>query len=912
MSTRLCFDNDIDQDKSALFDTVLPEFQQSKTKLHQEDFNDIDLLHSCCNSGEDTSYSSDKNLRNQQLQNCACGSKSEFSATANFPVKCGSIRNHTKCVWESEFTREEKRISLEEECDKSEQQLSPSLLFANCEEVANSSDTYLNKIKDNGHYHHTTPPEATTGESNNKDNIKSLVLAETERAKKKKSEEEGSHVIATTTSSTTSSQGKIEKERSNLHANSVRAEDPLHGNTSINLNDSCGLYQLPADKLDKRKDNYRTDAIRVIKNNSEQYPINTKAMKSTITIMGDNEREQKTNEIDQCMTLSFNNEVNDSCLLHKEDVALVAEENNCITNLKNSETANSVEIENKETFLSSSKNEIEDATCVVVGEENRLIDFGDIEQTYNESNNSDVMSPTRHQLSSVISDVLSGKNSDLTSSLFFTGTSSGSSVTKDTSSMFERGKVVYNAKNEDCNLVVSAKQNTENDVQTTKNNVSGERYLPDVLLNDNTLTASSSSSTLSTDSFEQEESDEDKGSLLLNADGNSKMALTKSTSLTGLDASSSSKQKQHYLLSGGSSIRNSDTRPVSMHEGSLHDKELIEALASVKIGGKTRAMTSPKPCSNVPTTSKSLEELDVGINASSIKAATSTTNVTGSSNGAGNSGPLATRVSALNRRFMNREFANAMLRKAVSLVEIQNERLKENVARWEKQFMSQEILSAPEEDLFPRVSREDCSKCASCRSRSSSYHSLLYDFDTANQFPIYQPTVIDYDEEGMMDEEASEHSCTPTQASEETPLKTLSNNTDSDTDYDCTTPTPESSGNVEISQSSEDHVLSSATKSVSCDIDTGDAAGQSAVDSVDSNGETPKPTGSNQVLENTHKEKDETADSNKQTNQVIDNTHEEDNKTKVMLKLKRDKLLKQSQAAFGSLKDRFRKVKSKV
>ena len=107
----------------------------------------------------------------------------------------------------------------------------------------------------------------------------------------------------------------------------------------------------------------------------------------------------------------------------------------------------------------------------------------------------------------------------------------------------------------------------------------------------------------------------------------------------------------------------------------------------------------------------------------------------------------------------NRNFANAMVRKAVSLYELQNERFKENVAKFEQKFLSTEVLSVQDgeddsEQFFPRVSIEDCSSCASCRSRSSSYHSLLYDIDTANKYPIYQPTVCDYVHD---DDKANEH-----------------------------------------------------------------------------------------------------------------------------------------------------------
>ena len=107
----------------------------------------------------------------------------------------------------------------------------------------------------------------------------------------------------------------------------------------------------------------------------------------------------------------------------------------------------------------------------------------------------------------------------------------------------------------------------------------------------------------------------------------------------------------------------------------------------------------------------------------------------------------------LQRRIMsptrfNKQAANAMFRKAVSLCELQNVKFKENIAKLEEKFFFSvdAIAAADEEDTnewFPRLSYEDCSSCPSCRSRSSSYHSLLYDQDTCSAFPVYQPTVCD-------------------------------------------------------------------------------------------------------------------------------------------------------------------------
>lgn len=115
---------------------------------------------------------------------------------------------------------------------------------------------------------------------------------------------------------------------------------------------------------------------------------------------------------------------------------------------------------------------------------------------------------------------------------------------------------------------------------------------------------------------------------------------------------------------------------------------------------------------------------------------------------------------------MNKEFANAMFRKAVSLCELQNMKLKENMAKIEKRFISTEGISKDvEEDTdewFPRLSYKDCSSCTSCRSRSSSYHSLLYDENTATNYQIYQPTVCDVDDNPNTTSKNNDETVSPT------------------------------------------------------------------------------------------------------------------------------------------------------
>jgi len=323
----------------------------------------------------------------------------------------------------------------------------------------------------------------------------------------------------------------------------------------------------------------------------------------------------------------------------------------------------------------------------------------------------------------------------------------------------DNGKVVYDAKSEDCNVFVDTKTDRS----------------------------------LSSDSSEAELDDTQQ-----QTDENGKIALMKSTSLTGLDV----------FVKKRPQLQN-DARPVSLHG----DQNLINALS-----GATNESTGTKSRDENKPTSKSLEELDGGDNR-----------------------PNVNRVSALNR--LNKDFANAMMRKAVSLVEIQNEKLKENVAKWEKKFLSTEVLCAPEKDWFPRVSMEDCSSCASCRSRSSSYHNLLYDFDTASQFPIYQPTVIDFEEDPGTIFDGAQSSL------------------------------PDGEITLNGSQSS-----SSSTE---------------RIEDINEENELEKTV----------------------TNDKIDvkiEEPEEDAKTKMMKLLKKERFVKQSQAAFGSLKDKFRKVKGKV
>jgi len=322
----------------------------------------------------------------------------------------------------------------------------------------------------------------------------------------------------------------------------------------------------------------------------------------------------------------------------------------------------------------------------------------------------------------------------------------------------------FNAKSEDCSLVVEKEDDECSESSECRS-------------------SSSSSLTSSTDSD------------VMNQDVvNNKTAIVKSTSLTGLDSFTEKNQPRNKANN-----LSSDMRCMSLHEDSINDPKLLEALS--KIDGPP-SKDQQQSRDNKKPTSASMEELDEHRHTNKH------------------------RVSALNR--LNKDFANAMLRKAVSLVEIQNERLKENVAKLEQRFLSTEVLSATEgdEDWVPRVSMEDCSKCVSCRSRSSSYHSLLYDFDTANKFPIYQPTVIDFTEE----EQAS--------------FKNSANNI------------------------------------------------------------------------NTHGCEDKNENIDSQANPLTETEPIEamtdDNKTRMLIKAKKERFMKQGQAAFGNFRDRLRKVKVKV
>ena len=608
---------------------------------------------------------------------------------------------------------------------------------------------------------------------------------------------------------------------------------------------NCNRQQFPEDhQLNNKKVNYHADTIKVINNTLEQVSIvQTIKLKPTATTITKEVKSTNImaldNEIDEGNNNSFHN---DSCNNSVKRNTSTLEKRNSDTSLLKSENEDSILIEKSEqeeeaNFVNETATELSDNTKLQDCEENDI----NIDSTEDIKD----MSPTRHQLTAVISDVLSGKNpgiggSDLTSNLFFLP-----NANKDTN------KVVYNAKSEDCNFVVT----TDPKKQQTDNVVDGT----------DSLSLTSASSTDSSDT---------ENDSTLNVPGN-KTALTKASSLTGLETFSKTGVHHRHLAN--------ETRTVSLHEDSIHDKELLDALSNID---PSTAPTKPEITNNKPT-SKSLEELDVGIKSlhkHQHRPAAPTT-------------ALATRVSALNR--INKEFANAMLRKAVSLVEIQNERLKENVAKWEQRFMSTEILSAPDEDWFPRVSMEDCSTCDSCRSRSSSYHNLLYDFDTANQFPIYQPTVIDYEE----DVEAIYNGIV--QSSEN--LSTHGKSAVAD----------EHSSNTETAPASL-AVDNNTTLSSSCDVSPTTSSDEvtdmdkTIVDTTSSTNDINNETLDDTLQAEPTKSTATTNDSVAAT--VVATTEEgEDNKiTKQMLKLKKDKFMKQSQLAFGSLKDRFRKVKSKV
>ena len=596
-------------------------------------------------------------------------------------------------------------------------------------------------------------------------------------------------------------------------------------------NYSCNRLHFPWDPPNNNKVNYRTDTIRVINNSSEQAAI-VRTMKSTI-IMAMN------NEIDEGSDSSNILFHNDDSSVKDVDLKRNTEENEDSILINRSAL-----LQNKNhnrDFVDSSKtdskniNVVSNTHFVEATGYSSSVD-ADITVTVD---NSTEMSPTRHQLSSVISDVLSGKNPDVTSNLFFT------SSTKDkdnTASMFERGKVLYNVKSEDCNLVVAGK----------------EEKLPNVIVD--SIDASFSTSS---DSYESDENDLS----LAGGSGENKMALTKSVSLTGLETFA-----KKELLNNRLQLKN-EIRTVSLHEDSIRDKKLLDALSDIDT---TPAASKPRSDENNKPTSKSMEELDAATKSSHHHHRPAATT-------------LATRVSALNR--INKEFANAMLRKAVSLVEIQNERLKENVAKWEQRFMSTEILSAPEEDWFPRVSMEDCSACAACRSRSSSYHSLLYDFDTANQFPIYQPTVIDYEEDAEAiycggGTKSSENLCdTKKTVDKASNTSTATSGPIDVVDTNNTLPTAADALDV---TDGEEQTVHAENKRDTIDTDKTQAPQPTAADTVVSNGGGGDGGGGGV------------------------GSVEEDNKTKLMLKLKKEKFMKQSQAAFGSLKDRFRKAKSKV
>ena len=96
----------------------------------------------------------------------------------------------------------------------------------------------------------------------------------------------------------------------------------------------------------------------------------------------------------------------------------------------------------------------------------------------------------------------------------------------------------------------------------------------------------------------------------------------------------------------------------------------------------------------------------------------------------------------------NKGLASNMFRKAFSICKLQNVKMKSSVSKFENKFLSTEVVSYSDDMIENtlinhRLSYEDCSSCISCRSRSSSYHSLLYDFETACNYQIYQPTVCD-------------------------------------------------------------------------------------------------------------------------------------------------------------------------
>jgi len=186
--------------------------------------------------------------------------------------------------------------------------------------------------------------------------------------------------------------------------------------------------------------------------------------------------------------------------------------------------------------------------------------------------------------------------------------------------------------------------------------------------------------------------------------------IEKSTSLTHLDTIF--KIPKHLK---------SQQRPVSLHEDTLQQNGLSDFLSQASYTDNRRSNDSLSQNSN------SIESLSNG-------------------NGVYNNVTTIQQHSSPFAR-LNKQAANNMFRKAVSLCELQNEKVRTNLAKLERKFISTEVISSPDtsenDDGFQRVSYEDCSSCISCRSRTSSYHSLLYDVETASNYQIYQPTVCD-------------------------------------------------------------------------------------------------------------------------------------------------------------------------
>ena len=90
-----------------------------------------------------------------------------------------------------------------------------------------------------------------------------------------------------------------------------------------------------------------------------------------------------------------------------------------------------------------------------------------------------------------------------------------------------------------------------------------------------------------------------------------------------------------------------------------------------------------------------------------------------------------------------KEQVTEMFQKAYSLCDLRNVKMKEKLSnRFEHASLDGLFCNQTEPNLY-QLSFEACSSCTSCRSNSSSYHSLLYDQEIASNYQIYQPTVCD-------------------------------------------------------------------------------------------------------------------------------------------------------------------------